>query len=103
MMAMAYATVGELKTAIREYLAGLPAGAADDPSLPSPLNYNELNYNGRPDLVEGCMAYGGYLALSNELDIPVRIGVERPAGAPGKKAQVAKKAINLFNMFGKTG
>jgi len=108
MMAMAYASVDELKTAIGEYMAGLPAGAADDPSLPSPLNYNELNYNGRPDLVEGCMAHGGYLALSNELGIPVRIGVERPAGAQAKGAQasgasVAKKAIDLFNMFGKSG
>ena len=106
MMASRYKSVGELEAAIKAYIAELPEGAADDPSLPSPLNYNELNFNGRPDLVEGCMAYGGYLQLSNELGIPVRIGVERPPDAQGKKPatnDVAKKAINLFNMFGKAG
>jgi len=104
MMGAAY-TVDELKTAIKAYIADLPEGAVDDPTLPSPLNYNELNYNGRPDLVEGCMANGGYLKLSNELGIPVRIGVERPPDAQGKSATstVAKKAVNLFNMFGKAG
>ena len=103
MMASRYKTVAELEAAIKAYIAELPEGALDDPSLPSPLNYNELNFNGRPDLVEGCMAYGGYLKLSNELGIPVRIGVERPPDAQGKKPatnDVAKKAINLFNMFG---
>lgn len=107
MMAKAYPTVGELEAAIKAYIAELPEGALDDPTLPSPLNYNELNFNGRADLVEGCMAHGGYLKLSNELGIPVRIGVERPAGAKGKVAQAVneqgKKTMNLFNMFGQSG
>jgi hypothetical protein len=106
MMASLYKSVGELEAAIQAYIAELPEGAVDDPTLPSPLNYNELNYNGRSDLVEGCMAYGGYLKLSNELGIPVRIGVERPPDAQGKSGAtnaVAKGAVNLFNMFGKAG
>lgn len=108
MMAKAsYKTVGELEGAIKAYIAELPEGALDDPTLPSPLNYKELNFNGRPDLVEGCMAHGGYLKLSNELGIPVRIGVERPESAKSKTAQAVneqgKKTMNLFNMFGQSG
>lgn len=103
MMAKGYATADELHAAVRSYLAEMPEGAADDPALPSPLNYNELNYHGRSDLVEGCMAFGGYLKVSNELGVPVRIGVERPAGETKPAADAAKKAVNLFNLFGNSG
>ena len=79
------------------------AGAIDDPSLPSPLSYKELQFNGRPDLVEGCMQFGGYLKVSQDLGLPVRIGVERAAGETegGMRAVAARKTINAFNMFGK--
>ena len=104
MMAKGYKTAEDLKAAVLAYVAELPDGAVDDPALPSPLNYNELNFHGRSDLVEGCMAHGGYLKISNELGIPVRIGVERAADAKPKVANEAgKKAVNLFNMFGKAG
>mmetsp|Transcript_1252 Transcript_1252/g.2891 ORF Transcript_1252/g.2891 Transcript_1252/m.2891 type:complete len:106 (-) Transcript_1252:134-451(-) len=105
MMATRYESVEQLKAALREYVDNLPDGAVDDPTLPSPLNYKELSYNGRDDLVEGCMAFGGYLKLSNALGLPVRVGVERSASQPGPAAKsvAAKKAFDLFNMFGKAG
>ena len=98
-----YASAAELVVAVRAYIAALPAGAIEDPSLPSPLSYKELQFNGRPDLVEGCMQFGGYLKVSNELGLPVRIGVERAADEAegGMRAAAAKKTINAFNMFGK--
>ena len=98
-----YASAAELVVAVRAYIAALPAGAIEDPSLPSPLSYKELQFNGRPDLVEGCMQFGGYLKVSNELGLPVRIGVERVADEAegGMRAAAAKKTINAFNMFGK--
>jgi len=102
-MANSYDTLEEFEAAIREYLATLPDGAIDDPSLPSALNYNELNFNGRPDLVEGCMKFGGYLKVSNDLGVPVRVGVKRSGDEPTPAANVARKAVALFNMFGKAG
>jgi len=98
-----YASAAELDAAVCAYVAALPAGAVDDPTLPSPLNYKELNYSGRPDLVEGCMQFGGYLQVSQRLGLPVRIGVERPAAPAesGMRATVAKKTISAYNMFGK--
>ena len=53
------------------------------------------------------MAHGGYLQLSRDLGVPVRIGVERSetseAGGKTKASGKVKEAINLFNMFGKAG
>ena len=78
MMAAKYLTVESLEIAIREHIATTyPEGSLDDESLPSPLNYKELSFHGRDDLVEGCMAFGGYLQLSQALGLPVRIGVVR--------------------------
>ena len=101
-----YASAAELEAAVRAYVAALPAGSIDDPSLPSPLNYKELQFNGRPDLVAGCMQYGGYLKVSNDLGLPVRIGVERAVGdAEGRGSSMrnvaGKKVVNAFNSFGK--
>lgn len=99
-----YKSVDELEAAVRAYAAALPDGALDDPSLPSPLSYKELQYNGRPDLVEGCMNFGGYLKLSEQFGLPVRLGVERSADEAEQgslRSEVGKKTINAFNMFGK--
>ena len=98
-----YASAAELDAAVCAYINALPAGAVHDRTLPSPLNYKELNYNGRPDLVEGCMQFGGYLQVSERLGLPVRIGVERPVAPAegGMRAAAAKKTIGAFNMFGK--
>lgn len=76
MAKVTYTSKVDLQEAIRAYLKQLPEGAVDDPSLPSALNYKELAYNGRQDIVEGCMAHGGYLQLSNEMGVPVRIKVK---------------------------
>jgi len=99
-----YASLDELEAAVRAYVAALPAGALDDASLPSPLSYKELQHNGRPDLVEGCMNFGGYLKLSRDFGLPVRIGVERSvneAETSSLRSAAAKKTISAFNMFGK--
>jgi hypothetical protein len=98
-----YASDAEIDAAVLAYVAALPVGAVDDPTLPSPLSYKELNYNGRPDLVAGCMQFGGYLKVSQRLGLPVRIGVERPAvqAESGLRAVAAKKTIAAFSMFGK--
>ena len=100
-----YKSVDELEAAVRAYAAALPDGALDDASLPSPLSYKELQYNGRPDLVEGCMNFGGYLKLSKQFGLPVRIGVERAADEAEQgsslRSEVGKKTINAFNMFGR--
>jgi hypothetical protein len=123
LMAKGFASVDELEAALQEYITGLPEGQADDPALPSPLDYTELKFNGpsapspppasaartratnpapciplthsrgppptalissatvtsthlppahpthphlqgRPDLVDGLMAFGGYIKVS---------------------------------------
>ena len=108
MAASKFNSVDELEAAIREHIASLPEGSVDDKTLPSPLNYKELSYHGRDDLVQGCMAFGGYLQLSNAMGLPVRIGVERDAsdvksGGKDAVAEQGTKVFNLFNMFGKSG
>ena len=109
MMAAKYLTVESLEIAIREHIATTYAeGSLDDESLPSPLNYKELSFHGRDDLVEGCMAFGGYLQLSQALGLPVRIGVVRaesdvPLGRQGVVVEQGTKVFNLFNMFGRSG
>ena len=103
-----YPTVELLEAAVRQYIDEMPEGQKDDPTLPSPLNYKELSFHGRDDLVAGCMAHGGYLKVSNDLGVPVRIGVERDAASSASsgaaaKSSAGKKAVDLFNLFGKAG
>jgi len=103
-MAKGFDSIDEVEAAVRSYIAGLPEGQADDPELPSPLDYTELKFNGRPDLVDGLIAFGGYIKMSKQLELPIRIGVERPAGevpAPSAGAAAAKTIGGLFNLFGK--
>ena len=103
-MAKGFDSIDVLEAAVRSYIAGLPEGQADDPALPSPLDYKELKFNGRPDLVDGLIAFGGYIKMSEQLELPIRIGVERPAGdapAPSAGADAAKTIGGLFNLFGK--
>ncbi|KAL3911834.1 MAG: hypothetical protein SGPRY_008545 [Prymnesium sp.] len=59
----------ELKEAASAYLATLNETTLTDDSLPSPLSYTELQNNGRVDLVEGCMEYGGFVKVSEDLGV----------------------------------
>ena len=52
---------------VSAYISTLNETARDDPDFPSPLAYVELQRAGRTDLVEGCMQYGGYLRVSEQL------------------------------------
>lgn len=105
-MAKGFESIEVLEAAVRSYIAGLPEGQADDPALPSPLDYTELKFNGRPDLVDGLIAFGGYIKMSKQLELPIRIGVKRPAGdvpPPSAGAAAAKTIGGLFNLFGNSG
>jgi len=62
------------------YVAGLDEAALNDPAAPSPLAYAELQRAGRVDLLEGCMEYGGYIKVSQQLGLPVRYA--KPIDAP---------------------
>eukprot|EP00967_Tisochrysis_lutea_P113341 scaffold179822_cov31-Tisochrysis_lutea.AAC.16 len=69
-----------LEVELRAYLAALePQDALD---APSPLAYAELTRNGRLDLVEGCMAHGGYIAVSKRMGLPLRFANLIDAPAP---------------------
>lgn len=63
----AFRDFDEFKAAATAYLATLNETALDDPTFPSPLSYKELQSNGRVDLVEGCMKFGGYVKVSEQL------------------------------------
>ena len=76
-----YASFDELEVAVREYLATLDDTALNDPEAPSPLAYLELQAAGRADLAEGCMANGGYLAVSNRLGVRVQSRAPSPPTA----------------------
>ena len=86
MMAQKYAEFQDLEADIKAYIATLDDTALNDPDAPSPLAYAELGTAGRPDLAEGCMKHGGYLAVSSKLG--VRIQRKQPA-KEGFKTKVA--------------
>ena len=67
---------------VREYLSALDEAALNDAEAPSPLAYLELQSNGRADLAEGCMQYGGYLAVSSKLGVRVQRKALPPPSAP---------------------
>jgi len=77
----AFDDYADLQREIRSYLAAIPAEELEDPDAPSPLAYSELGRRGRTDIVEGCMKHGGYLRVSADLDVPVRVK------EPPKKAE----------------
>ena len=63
----AFSDFSAFEKEVRSYLQTLSDEALNDPEAPSPLSYTELQANGRVDLVEGAMQYGGYLAVSSKL------------------------------------
>ena len=63
----AFRDFDEFKSATTAYLATLNETALNEPEFPSPLSYKELQRNGRVDLVEGCMKFGGYVKVSEQL------------------------------------
>ena len=65
----AFASFEAFEAEVRAYLATLDDEALHDPDAPSPLGYVELKANGRVDLAEGCLQYGGYLAVSKQLGV----------------------------------
>ena len=69
----AFDDYADLQSEVRDYLATIPAEELADPESPSPLAYAELGRRGRTDLVEGCMKHGGYLRVSADLGVPVRV------------------------------
>ena len=66
------ADFSDLEREVLSYLGTLNATQLNDESAPSPLAYVELQKAGRPDIVEACMEYGGYLAVSKRLGVRVR-------------------------------
>lgn len=63
----AFRSFDELEAVATAYLRTLNETALNDPTFPSPLSYKELQKNGRVDLVEGCMQFGGYVKVSELL------------------------------------
>ena len=66
------ADFSDLEREVLSYLGTLNATQLNDESAPSPLAYVELQKAGRPDIVEACMEYGGYLAVSKRLGVRIR-------------------------------
>ena len=68
----AFSDFSAFEKEVRSYLQTLSDEALNDPEAPSPLSYTELQANGRVDLVEGAMQYGGYLAVSSKLGVRIQ-------------------------------
>lgn len=77
-------TFEDLEMEVKGYLATLDKTALEDPDAPSPLAYLELQSAGRPDLAEGCMKHGGYLAVSNRLNVRIQRKQAAPVGKAPK-------------------
>jgi hypothetical protein len=67
-----YSDFGAFEKDVRAYLTTLEAAALTDDEAPSPLAYLELHKAGRADLAEGCLQYGGYIAVSERLGVRLR-------------------------------
>ena len=75
---MVYKSFDDFASDVRTYLATLDETALYDQGAPSPLAYLELNAAGRTDLVEGCMQFGGFVAVSEKLNVRVRAASAAP-------------------------
>ena len=74
------------RTHARHAQATLNSTELSDPTWPSPLGYATLAAKRRADLAEGCMQYGGYLAVSERLGVRVRTSASKPTAAPTNRA-----------------
>mmetsp|Transcript_65835 Transcript_65835/g.109423 ORF Transcript_65835/g.109423 Transcript_65835/m.109423 type:complete len:289 (+) Transcript_65835:20-886(+) len=77
-----------LEAEISSYLSTLNRSALEDPSAPSPLAYLELRRNGRADIAEGCMIHGGYVRVSEQLGVPVRLATPKEKTRPPRFLQI---------------
>lgn len=86
---------GGFEVAVREYVATLSASELSDADAPSPLAYDELRRKGRVDLVEGCMRHGGYIKVSKQLGLPLRLAAPPPAPPPSSFSEPEAPAVGL--------
>jgi hypothetical protein len=79
----AFKDFATFESEVRAYLQTLDETALNDPEAPSPLAYKELQSNGRVDLVEGAMQFGGYLTVSEKLGVRIQKIAAKGGPLPG--------------------